>query len=498
VTEQETAFAPFPGQQTKFFQASEDIVFYGGAGGGGKSLMGKMKFLQQLQVEHERYRKGEIKRSKAWGLYLRRETPDLKQAIEESHEYFPQFDRKAYFTHDGLIWTFPSCAGAKFQFGHMQHERDRFKYKSSAFTYVFFDELTEFLQMQFVYMMSRVRSIDPVLSKMLQVCAGSNPDGEGLLWVRDMFIEEKEPEKVYRTKITLEDGRVMNKDQVFIPAKLKDNPPLYNSGQYELTLRGLPPDIQEAILNGNWYYASGAFLARVWDSNFHVCDDHPVPRGVTIYRSGDYGLQNPASITWWYVDRDDVLTAFWNLYVTEHTPEMLAERIKEVEEEFGLWDEKENRSTISGPLDSACWNRESSGVTINSKLWAKGVKFYKCKKSPTSRKNGAAEIVSRMMARVPDPTAPDDRSKDRPRIRWMRRCKAPTRTLPVLRPDPNDREDVDTKGEDHCWDETMYMCLSRPMIPMREQDDDEDDVDNVTDIRKRARGGRVGVGAWGN
>lgn len=491
------SFSPFPGQQTKFFVSSEDVVFYGGAGGGGKSLLGKMKFTQQLVVEHNRFRTGKIQRSKAWGLYLRRKTTDLEQAIDESHEYFPAFDEKAKFNANTSTWVFPSCGGAKFQFDHAQHEKDRFRYKSSAFTYIFFDELTEFTQKQFLYIQSRVRSVDAVLANMLQVCAGSNPDGEGLLWVRDMFIEGKEPEKVYRTKITLEDGRVKEKDTVFIPARLKDNPPLYESGQYEMQLRGLPPEIQEAILNGNWYYASGAYLARVWDSRYHVCKNHEVPRGANITRSGDYGYSKPSSITWWYLDRDGCLTAFYNIYVTEHTPEMLAARIQEVEEEFGLWDEDNHCSRISGPLDSACWNKEASGTTIARRMWEKGVRFFKAAKGPNSRKNSAIEVISRMVARVKDPTAPDDRSKDKPLIRWMERCGAPIRTLPVLRPDPNNSEDVDTNGDDHAWDETRYECASKPLVPSKEKDEDEDDVDNVVDINSASNSGRLGVGSWG-
>lgn len=478
---------PYPGQQEKFFCASEDEVFGGGAGGGGKSLLGKMKYAHQLAFEHERFRKGTLKRSKAWGLYLRRKTPDLMQAVDESMEYFPQIDDRAKFNANDLVWTFPSCGGAKFQFGHMQHVEDKYKYKSSAYTYLFFDELTEFEEDQYLYLQSRLRCADPGLVPFLQCVAGSNPDGPGLLWVRDRFIEDKEPEKVYRTRHVLSNGLVRFKDQVFIRFGLKDNPKLYETGAYEMQLRGLPPAIREAILEGNWYYASGAFLARVWDSTYHVCKDHDVPAGVRMYRSGDYGYNAPASITWWYVDRDNALTAFFNLYVTEHTPEQLAERIKEVEQEFGIWNDNDDRSEVSGPLDSACWNRESSGTTIASKLASKGVRFYKGKKGPLSRKNGAMEIISRMQARLKDHDAPNDRLRDRPMIRWMKRCAAPIRTLPVLRPDPNDRDDVDTKGEDHAWDDTRYMCLARPMRAEKEHDPDEDDVDNVIPLPTKNR-----------
>lgn len=489
-----TSFAPYPGAQTRFFTAPEDVVFYGGAGGGGKSLMGMTKYFQQLVVEHGRFKSGQVRRSKAWAIYLRRKTTDLEQMVDLSHEYFPNFDPKAKYNANTTTWQFPSCGGAKFTFDHCQHEKDKFKFKSSSWTYMFFDELTEFTETQFMYIQSRLRSVDPVLTKMLQVCAGSNPDGEGLLWVRDMFIEGKEPEKVYRTKVTLENGEVREKDSVFIPARLKDNPALYESGQYEVQLRGLPTAIQEAILNGNWYYASGAYLARVWDSKYHVCPNHAVPSGASIFRSMDYGYSKPGSCTWWYLDRDGVLTAFYNLYLTEHTPEMWAQRIREVEEEFGIWDDNNNMSRITGPLDLSCWDKAHSGTTISRRMWERGVRFYKSKKGPGSRLNSSVELISRMRARIKDPLFPNDRSKDKPLIRWMERCGAPIRTLPVLRPDPNNSEDVDDQGDDHCYDETRYMCAAKPLVPEKEQDPDEDEVDNVRDIHSGS--GRIGVGSW--
>ena len=484
-----TGFSPFKGQQTKFFTAAEDEVLGGGAGGGGKSLLGMMKFCQQLVVEHQRFKTGQIKRSKAWGFFGRRKTTDLEQMIDESHEYFPGFDSKAKYNANTSTWDFPSCGNAKFQFDHMQHVKDRFRYKSSAFTYVYFDELTEFEKIQYLYMKSRIRSKDPVLSQMLQIVSGSNPDGPGLLWVRDMFIEGKEPERVYRTVHTLEDGRTKEMDSVFIPFRLKDNPALYESGQYELQLRGLPSEIQEAILNGNWYYASGAYLARVWDSKFHVCKNHAVPSGLPMWRSMDYGYSAPGSCTWWYKDRDGCLTAFYNLYLTEHTPEMWATRIQEVEEELDLWDENNHCSRISGPLDSACWDKEHSGTTIARRMSERGVRFFKSKKGPNSRINSSVEVISRMRARIKDHDG-----NEKALIRWMERCGAPIRTLPVLRPDPNNMEDTDPKGDDHCWDETRYMCAANPLVPAKEKDEDEDEVDNVRDIRSGS--GRVGVGSW--
>jgi hypothetical protein len=488
---------PFPGQQEKFFERTERLVLYGGAGGGGKTVNLIGKFCQQLAVERQRYEAGEIRSSKAWGLYLRRNTTDLKQAIDVSYQIFKDLDEENEFNINSHLWTFPNCGNAKFEFGHMEHERSMFKYKSNAYTYVALDELTEFTEKQYDYIDTRLRTTDKVLEPMLQVVAGSNPDGIGLLWVRRRFIDNKEPETIYRIETKVSGGKVINYDQIFIPAKLRDNPPLFESGQYEASLMNKRPEVREAILEGNWYISAGAFLGECWDSSVHVVPDHEVPRNVTVCRSGDFGVRAHSSITWWYIDRDGAFTAFHNLYVKNHVAEEVAKKIKEIERHYGFWDEDGNCSTLNGPLDEDCFNRpNTSGPNIAQAFKNKGVRWRKSRKD---RFNGAAEIVGRLTARVPGAV---EGEPARPMIRWMERCKAPISTLPVLMPDPNDPNDVDTKGEDHCWDDTMYMCLWRPLKPRAEDEQDDDDDDRVVDIgrSRRYRGtGTLGVPprGWG-
>jgi hypothetical protein len=487
---------PFPGQQVKLFEATARKVFYGGAGGGGKSTCGQGKFGQQLAVERERFRRGEITKSRAWGIYLRRTMPDLKQAIDKSYEFFGDIDPDATYNVNDHLWTIPSCGDAKFEFGHMENEASKYKYKSREFTYVFLDELTEFTDTMYEYMDTRLRTTDPVLEPMLQIVAGANPDGPGLLWVRKMFIEGKEPEVVYRKPTRLSDGRVLYYDQVFIPAKLSDNPVLYRSGTYEASLRNKRPEVREAILNGNWYINPGAYFANIWDTRYHVCKNHDVPKNARIWRSCDPGLAKPASVTWYYEDRDGGLTGVHNLYVKGHDAAMLAGRIREIEIHYGWWDEEAQCSLLDGPMDEDAFNRNLSGGPSYAKVMRQcGVKWRRSKKD---RFNGISEIVRRLNARVRSIHPGED---DRPLLRWMERCKAPIETIPVLQADPNNPEDVDTKGEDHAYDDTMYMCLAR-MPRQSDKTTDEDEDDDVVDLdryrRNRAGGGALGVppGGW--
>lgn len=479
---------PFPGQQTKFFEASQRIVFYGGAGGGGKSLCGMGKFGQQLAVERARFEKGEITTSKAWGLYLRRTMPDLQQAIDRSHQFFKDIDPDATYNVNNHIWTIPACGDAKFQFGHMENENSKYKYKSNEYTYVFFDELTEFSETQWEYMDTRLRTTDPVLKDMLQICAASNPDGPGLLWVRKRFIENREPEVVYRIQTKLRDGRIINYDSVFIPAKLEDNPVLYAAGTYEASLLNKRPEVREAILNGNWWITPGAFLANVWDSRYHVVPNHAVPKNAKVFRSCDPAPSAPTSVTWWYVDADGGFTGIHNLYVRNHDAEMTAGRIREIEMHYGWWDEEANVSTLNGPMDEDAFNKNMAGGPSYAKVMAScGIRW---KRSRKDRFNGASEIVRRLNVRRKSlhPGEPD-----RPALRWMERCKAPIETIPVLRTDPNDPNDVDTKGEDHCWDDTMYACLDR-VLPKQERTDEDEYDDEVIDLNEYRRGRTAALG----
>ena len=51
----------------------------------------------------------------------------------------------------------------------------------------------------------------------------------------------------------------------------------------------------------------------------------------------------------------------------------------------------------------------------------------------------------------------------RPYLYVFNTCKAFIRTVPALCYDELDVEDVDTKSEDHVYDETRYMCMVNPI-----------------------------------
>lgn len=195
-------------------------AFYGGAAGGGKSAALLMAALQYVDVPGYA------------ALILRRTYKDLSLPgglMDMAEQWLCNTDAK--WRESTKTWSFPS--GSKLTFGHMEHEGDKYRYKSSEFQYIAFDELTEFSESMYRFMFSRLRKRADI-SVPLRMRSASNPDGSGFDWVRKRMIEE---------------GKVRN--ILFVPATLNDNP--YLDGQaYRESLEHLDTLTQERLLHGNW------------------------------------------------------------------------------------------------------------------------------------------------------------------------------------------------------------------------------------------------------
>ena len=75
----------------------------------------------------------------------------------------------------------------------------------------------------------------------------------------------------------------------------------------------------------------------------------------------------------------------------------------------------------------------------------------------------------------------------RPLLRVQQRCQHTIRTMKALPLDPNKPDDVDTKAEDHAYDETSFALSSRPPLPdKRRSKFDQDNQHPGFDYDKRA------------
>jgi len=486
-------FTPNPGPQTRFLRSKVFEVLYGGAAGGGKTEALIVLPGYKLALEDQRYQRGEIKQSRGWDIYFRRTTPRLLQTIDRAHPIYKAIDPAVKYNANEHMFTF-RC-GFKVQYGHMEHVQDRLNYSGPEFSGGSFDEVTEFEEEQYCFIVdSRLRTSDPALKPYIFARAATNPVGRGVGWVKRRFkIGEVAPETVIRVNITIpETGEVITRDRMFIPARVQDNPHI--GKEYYAGLLQMSPAMREALYHGSWDAVEGAFFEDCWDRGYHVVEDRPPRPGTFRFRSCDWGYYpGKCVVVWWEVDWDGVMTAYHCLVVQQHTASMVADRIREIERHYGDWNDEEGRSMLYGPLDRQCWAEQgSSAPNIAEEMIRKGVNWIKSEKNRVAM---ADQVRQRLIARIPTPDG-----KQRSMIAFMKRCKYLIDTLPLLPRDENNPEDVDTDAEDHGYDAVGYACLSRPMKPVAPANENDDIIDELARRRSEAKRSTVrpsgGIAGW--
>lgn len=280
-------------RQTLFLSASDFEVLYGGAAGGGKSdaLLVDAAGLQQHALANRNYQ----------AILFRRTYPDLKDLIDRSLDIYPNLFGGGKYDKQAHVWRWPS--GARIEFGYLQYDSDRLKYRGRAFTYIGWDELTLFpTAAPYLYLLSRLRTTDKSLK--CYVRATTNSDGPGFRWVKDYWrIPTEGTATRFEHEISdPETASVIVRNRRFIPAKLSDNPHLAGSG-YRETLLMLPDAERDALLMGRWEAPEikGAYYAKQVESlraAGQICTVKVVP-GVPVNTFWDLGF-NDTTVLWFH------------------------------------------------------------------------------------------------------------------------------------------------------------------------------------------------------
>lgn len=281
-------------RQSEFLAADEDEVLFGGAAGGGKT---DGLLVDALGINPSSMA---INKRQYQAIIFRRTFPDLKDIIDRSHEIYPLVSQKAKYDKAAHVWSFPS--GARIEFGFIQRDVERFRYRGRAFGYIGWEELTLWpTSLPYQYLRSRLRA---PLSADIQcfIRATTNPDGPGFRWVRDYWrIQEGGGPTNFETELEDRDtGEVFIWSRRFIPSRLSDNP--YLGSEYKAMLLGMDEDEQDALLRGTWRQPQikGAFYEKEMRS---------VRSEGRIVRNLPYIKSIPVD-TYWDIGANDT-TAIW-------------------------------------------------------------------------------------------------------------------------------------------------------------------------------------------
>jgi predicted phage terminase large subunit-like protein len=220
------------GKQLAFLLLDCREALYGGSAGGGKSVALLMAALQF--VSHPHYA----------ALLLRRTYADLSlpgALMDVARSWLVRTPAK--WNELEKSWSFPS--GASLTFGYLAGESDKYRYQSSQFQFIGFDELTQFQESDYRYLFSRLRRREGS-DIPIRMRTASNPGGIGHDWVKQRFMVEAD------------------KERLFLSARLDDNPHI-DRQKYVESLMLLDPITRQQLLAGDWTArASGNKFKREW------------------------------------------------------------------------------------------------------------------------------------------------------------------------------------------------------------------------------------------
>jgi hypothetical protein len=249
----EPVWKPLPRQRLAY-NSKADILFYGGAAGGGKTDL----LLGLALYEHTR------------SIIFRREYKRLAAIVDRATEMYSKY---AKYNSNAMRWKFAEN-GQIIEFGACQMENDKENYQGRAHDLKGFDEITQFSETQFRFLINWCRTARPNQRARI-VCTGNPPlsvEGEWVINFWAPWLDEEHPDYPaepgeLRWFVTDEEGKdrevesdkplliggemVVPKSRTFIPAYVDDNPFLMTSG-YKATLQMLPPEQKAKLLNGHF------------------------------------------------------------------------------------------------------------------------------------------------------------------------------------------------------------------------------------------------------
>ncbi|MEE1352128.1 MAG: phage terminase large subunit [Clostridia bacterium] len=442
---------PTPKQEL-FMRDTHRHVAFGGARGGGKSWVVRLK-AKVLGLKHKGIRMCIVRRT--YPELIENHIKPLKALLNVGGK-----DAVAKYNDSRKEMRFIN--GSEILFRYCNCENDLNNFQGVEFDVVFIDEATQLKQEWIEKINACVRGVNDFPKRTYYTC---NPGGVSHGYIKRLFIDRK-----------FESGENPD-DYSFIQSLLTDNKALMERDpNYLKQLEALPPKLREAWLNGRWDIFEGAFFEEFrvspdpqacYDAGItveeaaeqhlwtHVIEPFNVPKEWKVYRSYDFGFGKPFACNWYAVDYDGTAYMIAELYGCTGTPnegvkwspEQQFREIARIEREHPLLKGKR----IHGVADPSIWDG-SRGIAIIEEAEKQHLWFDK---GINDRIPGWMQIHERLKF--------DEYGKAM--LYVFSSCKDTVRVIPLMMYDEHKPEDLDTDLEDHILDSIRYFCMMRPIAP---------------------------------
>lgn len=432
-------------KQVKFLTSRNRYIAYGGARGGGKSWVLRVKAIG-----------GALQYPGIKILIVRLTYPDLQNSlIEPMCKMLPH----GYATYNSTMHCIYFKNESQIKFGHYDSKDAALEYQGSEYDWIFIDEATQFTEEKFRTLGACLRGVNRIPKRMYLTC---NPGGVGHMWVKRLFIDRE-----YHEGERAQDYR-------FIPATVDDNVALMKENKdYVQMLDLLPEDIRRAHRYGDWDALAGQYFSE-FRRETHVFPRRIIPQEWAKYRAFDYGLDMFACL-WIAVDFDGRCWVYREVQQQDLVVSDAAALMRDMTPENEMI-----QFTIAPP---DMWSRTKDTGKSLAELWQEnGIGIVK---ASNNRVQGWLSLKEMLK-----PAGKDNR----PMMMVSEDCAGLIRNLPALQHDEKNPSDCSTEPHDitHCTDALRYFAITRTMQPeMAKPVSYEDDFDTEEDYDEAMTGGEM-------
>lgn len=367
------------------------------------------------------------------------------------------FGRIAEPRENGKIWKWPN--GSALYFQHCQDDNDRYNYQGKQIDLLLVDQAEQFtwVIIDYLLMQNRVSGEHGIYSPVTVLSA--NPGGIGNIWYYRTFgLENKMIRWLSGAKLPQERVNENGKKIMvyFIPSYVKDNViGMKLDPEYPERLKQSDPGMAAAMLEGD-FEKFGGMAFPMWDIERHVCEPFDIPASWPKWRAIDWGYDAPLVCGWLAKNPVNGRKYVYREYAST-----------------GLTDREAARTIVT-------YSPANEGVTITygdpkSFSVAKNVDGIIKTAQQEYMENGVPITLAdnnRINGKKKVTNALGDLEDGKPGLIFFSHCKKCIETIPMLKKDERNPEDVDSKGDDHCYDMLRY-ALTNEDIHTRVRSEEE-------------------------